>query len=258
MDNSKNTEGKAQSTNTSIGEETVNILDMLYMLAGNIKIIAAGVIVCMLAAFLAVYFFVTPLYEATASIYIISSSEDSLVDLSDLQISSQLTADYKELMLSRPILEDVIESLSLDMTTEELKAAVTITNTDDTRILCVTVSDADPQQAANIANELTELSCDYLPEIMETEQPKIVETSLVPTKKASPSYSRTVLLGSLTGLVLTAGFFVVRYILNDTLTTPDDVIKYFGIQPLANIPECDLNGLDDIKSEGSHIRKRVL
>lgn len=47
--------------------------------------------------------------SASASIYIVSASNNSIVNLTDLQIGSQLTADYQELMLSRPLLQDVIK-----------------------------------------------------------------------------------------------------------------------------------------------------
>ena len=98
---------------------------------------------------------ITPLYEATSSLYVVSASNNSVVNLTDLQIGSQLTADYQELMRSRPLLEDVIRRLSLEgMTVEQLEKSIRITNTSDTRILKVTASSPDPQQAAAIANEL--------------------------------------------------------------------------------------------------------
>ncbi|MGK5436959.1 hypothetical protein ACSNNV_17015, partial [Faecalibacterium prausnitzii] len=42
-------------------------------------------------------------YQASSSIYVVSASNNSIVNLTDLQIGSQLTADYQELMLSRPL-----------------------------------------------------------------------------------------------------------------------------------------------------------
>ena len=93
------------------------------------------------------------------------------------------------------------------------------------------------EQAADIANELVALSCIYLPQIMETEEPNLVEEAIVPAEKASPSYAKNVLLGGLLGAVLCCGVLVVRYLMNDTFVTPDDIQKYFGVQPLATIPE---------------------
>ena len=47
-------------------------------------------------------------------------------------------------------------------------------------------------------------------------------------------------LGGLLGACLACGVLVVRYLMNDTFVTPDDVAKYLGVQPLAVIPEGDL------------------
>ena len=76
------------------------------------------------------------------------------------------------------------------MTTKELKEEIGITNTSGTRLMTVTVTDADPQQAADIANELIDQACIYLPQVMETETPNKVEDAIVPTKPFSPAIRR--------------------------------------------------------------------
>ena len=45
---------------------------------------------------------------------------------------------------------------------------------------------------------------------------------------------------ALLGAILCCTVLLVRYLMNDTFVTPDDVARYFGIQPLATIPEGDL------------------
>ena len=99
-------------------------------------------------------------------------------------------------MLSRPLLQDVIKNLDLDTNYRSLAGQVSITNTNDTRILKVTVTDSDPERAADIANELIKQARIYLPEIMETETPNVVEDAVVPTQKSSPSYAKNTVLGA--------------------------------------------------------------
>ena len=168
-------------------EEEIDLVEVFYLLWGHILQIIACFLAGALLAFGFTYFFVTPMYQASASIYIVSASNNSIVNLTDLQIGSQLTADYQELMLSRPLLQDVIKNLDLDTSYRSLAGQVSITNTNDTRILKVTVTDSDPERAADIANELIKQARIYLPEIMETETPNVVEDAVVPTQKSSPS-----------------------------------------------------------------------
>lgn len=236
----------------------IDLVEVFYLLWGNILKILACVVAGAVLAFGFTFFFVTPKYQASASIYIVSASNDSIVNLTDLQIGAQLTADYQELMLSRPLLQDVIRNLELDTTYKNLARQISITNTSDTRILKITVTDTDPQLAADIANELVKQACIYLPKIMETESPNLVEDAVVPSQKSSPSYSRNTVLGALLGAVLCCGVLLVRYLMNDTFVTPDDIAKYFGTQPLATIPEGNFPGEYRRKKEifkGEHHKK---
>lgn len=218
----------------------IDLVEVFYLFWGHLWQIIACLVAGAGIAFAVTYFLITPQYQATARIYIVSASNDSVVNLSDLQVGAQLTADYQELLLSRPLLQDVIGNLGLPMDYKQLEQMVSITNTSDTRILKIVVTSPEPQQAADIANELVTQASVYLPQIMETDPPNLVESAIVPTGKSSPSYSRNTVLGALLGAVLCCGVLLVRYLMNDTFVTPDDIAKYFGIQPLATIPEGDL------------------
>lgn len=195
------------------------------MLWGHVWQILLCLVLGAAVAFGYTRFLVTPLYKAASSIYIVSASNNSVVNLTDLQIGAQLTADYRELMYSRPLLEDVIENLDLETTTKKLSDMIEVTNTSGTRILKITVTSPDPVEAADIANELVKQACIYLPQIMETDEPNLVERAIPPTVKSSPSYAKNIVLGGLLGVVLCCGVLVVQYLLDDTLKTPDDVVR---------------------------------
>ena len=72
-------------------------------------------------------FVLTPQYESTAMVYILSK-ETTLTSLADLQIGSQLTKDYKIIVTSRRVLNQVIEDMELNLTYKELVEKVTIDN----------------------------------------------------------------------------------------------------------------------------------
>lgn len=229
-----------QSQMRSADEDIIDLVEVFYLFWGHWRQIVLSVILAAAVAFGVTHFFITPQYQARAKIYIVSASNDSVVNLSDLQIGASLTADYQELLLSRPLLQDVIENLDLSMSYRALESMIDISNTADTRILRILVTSPDPQQAADIANELVDQASIYLPMIMETDPPNLVESAVVPSIASSPSYSKNTLLGAMLGGLLSCGVLLVRYLMNDTFVTPDDVVRYFGIQPLATIPEGDL------------------
>lgn len=158
----------------------IDLVEVFYLLWGHWWQILLSLIAGAAIAFAGTYFLITPQYEASARIYIVSASNDSVVDLSDLQVGTSLTADYQELLLSRPLLQDVINNLGLSMDYQQLERMINITNTTDTRILRILVTSPNPQQAADIANELVNQASIYLPNVMETDPPNLVESAIVP------------------------------------------------------------------------------
>ena len=146
--------------------DEIDLLEIFHLLKGNLVKIILFLVVGAAAAFGVTKVFMTPQYTATSSMYILSNSSGSVVDLSSLQISSQLKSDYQELVTSRTLLEDVINKLQLDTTYDVLQSSITVENPTDTRILNVSVTNPDPQLAADISNEISNQAKIYLPEIM--------------------------------------------------------------------------------------------
>ena len=258
MENQPFNRPTAQVVRRQDDDDAIDLVELFYLLWGHAWQILLCLILGAAIAFGVTRFLMTPKYEATSSIYIVSASNNSVVNLTDLQIGAQLTADYQELLLSRPLLEDVIANLELKedegkkaMPVEALRDMIEVTNTPDTRILKIKVTSPDPQKSADIANELVAQACIYLPEIMETDEPNLVEEAIPPTSKSSPSYSKNILLGGVIGAAVCCSILTARYLMNDTFMTPDDVERYLGIQPLAVIPEGDLGDFNqDQKKRG--------
>lgn len=230
----------ASSLSDTQEEMEIDLLDLAYVLLDKVHYI----ILCLLAGAVLLnafsFFCIRPTYQATAKMYVVSASNDSVVDLTDLNIGTSLTSDYEQLMLSYPVLDQVISDLGLDMETEDLAGMITLENPQDTRILNVTATSTEPVEAMNIANKLTEISVEFLPETMSTNPPNIAQRAQLPEEKAAPSYARYALMGALLGAVLYCVFLTVRYLLDDTIRTAEDMEKYFGVVPLTSIPDSDI------------------
>lgn len=198
-------------------------------------------------------FVLTPQYTSTAMVYILSK-ETTLTSLADLQIGSQLTKDYSVIVNSRPVLEEVIENLDLGITYKDLKKKITISNPSDTRILNISVTDADPQMAKTIADAVAETSSDYIAEIMEMIPPKIIESGEIPTQKTSPSNTKNAILGAMVGCVAVCGIIVLEVLMNDTVRTEDDVERYLGLSVLAMVPAREGEEYEDKEALAKNVK----
>lgn len=181
-------------------------------------------------------FFMTPVYTSTSSMLVLTK-ETTLASLADLQMGSQLTNDYRILITSRPVVEEVIGNLNLDTDYKTLTEDITVENPSDTRILNISVDNHDAELAAEIVNEISSVSSEFIGDKMEVTPPKIIEKGEIPTLKSGPSMTKNTLLGILIGLLISGGIVVVMTIMDDTIKCEDDIEKYLGIPMLASVPD---------------------
>ena len=152
-------------------------------------------------------------------------------------MGASLTSDYTVLIKSTPVLEQVIENLKLDMTADQLRNSITIDNPTDTRILEITVNNADSALAKEIVDEVANVSSSYIGDKMEVVPPKIIEVGKIATVRTSPSVKKNTELGFLLGLVACAAIVVILAVMDDTIKTEEDIEKYLGISVLAKVPD---------------------
>ena len=206
------------------------------LLARAFLIISAGVFFALAGLFLS-KFVIHPVYESTTKIYILNKEENQTVTYSDVQISTQLTQDYAELIKSRYVLEEVIQRLNLiDTTYDDLSDVLRVDTPSDTRIVAITAKDEDPLMAMKIANCIREVASEHITNVMDIDAINVAETANVPTKKSSPSVARWTVIAGFLGAVLIAFFVVLGYLLDDTIKSNDDVERYLGMSTLALIP----------------------
>ena len=221
-------------------EETeIDLIDLAWALLDKIHYIVLCFLIGAVIMNAYSYFLVRPTYKSTAKMYVVSASKNSVVDLDALNIGTSLTADYEQLMLSYPVLEQVINKLNLDMDSDTLAKMITLENPTDTRILNINVVSTDPKSARDIANTLMDVSVDYLPKTMSTNAPNVAQKAKLADHKDGPSYTKYTMIGALAGAFLYCMYLVVKYLMDDTIHTADDMQKYFDIVPLAVIPDVE-------------------
>ena len=115
-------------------EDTIDLLELALGLLEHWKLIAATAVAGAVLMALYTFLLVTPMYKATATIYVVSRN-DSVINMSDIQIGSALTSDYVKVFEMWEVHEKVISDLKLDYTYTEMANMLTVTNTSDTRML---------------------------------------------------------------------------------------------------------------------------
>ena len=239
-------------------ETTIDLVELASHILSKWEYVLMGVLLGALVLNAVSFFLMKPTYKSTAKLYIVTASGDSVIDLTDLNIGTNLTNDYQELIMSYPVLDQVIQILNLDMTSSKLAGLISVTNPTSTRVLTLTATTNDPELSMNIANTLAGVAIEYLPETMSTNKPNVAQVAKLPTEKSSPSYTKNTILGALIGFVLIVGLFTVQFIFDDTVKTQEDVESLFNVAVLSIVPENKQMHLDDRQDTKKHKRNSVI
>ena len=198
-------------------------------------VLLAGFIVADIA-FAITKFLITPMYSSSATMLVVTK-ETTLSSLADLQLGSQLTNDYEIMITSRPVLQEAIEELGLEISYKRLRNMITISNPNDSRMLIISTLQADPELAKNVVDTVAEISSEYIAEKMEVTAPKIIEEGEVPIFQSSPNLLRNTAIGGMLGILAAVFLICVAVILNDSIQTEDDIERYLQLPVLAVVPD---------------------
>ena len=237
----------------NVSESTeIDLVELMYRLIEKWAII---VLSCILGAVIAsayTFLMVTPKYTATSKLYVVNSN-DSAINLSDLQIGNYLTTDYMEVFSNWHVHEMVLERLGLDYSYNQLSNMISVTNPSNTRILYIRAVSTDPQEAKDLADTYAEVAREFIAVKMDTKQPNVFEEALLPSAPSSPNKTRNIMLGFLLGLVVSCGIIVVQFLMDDRLRSSDDIEKYVQLPTLGVMPKQTKKAA--VKGQGSTNRR---
>lgn len=182
-----------------------------------------------------VFFIAHPVFEATAQLYVVNS-QDSVINLSDLQIGSYLTSDYQWIFRTWEVNQQVINQLHLPYTVEEIQKKLTVKNPNNTRILTITFESTSAKEAAEVANTYADVASKYISDYMLTNKPSIISIALEPIKPSKPK--KVLLIGFSFAIALSVSLCCVfiACLLDDKISTADDIKKHMGMEPMAILP----------------------
>ena len=220
-------------------EDTIDLLELTRVLLKKWWLILLSAVFCGALALLVTITMINPQYQSNAMLYILSKTT-SVTSLADLQLGSELTADFEVIAKSKPVLDSAIEKLKTEsdkkFTRDDLNQMLSVSNKSDTRILVISATSTDPTDASLVANAVAEATAEQMAYIMKSDEPTTVEKAEVESTPVSPSLKKNLLMGILAGMVLACGILVVGYLMNDTINTEDDIKRYLDAPTLIIIP----------------------
>lgn len=177
----------------------------------------------------------------TSSIVMVSNSKDSS-DVTEQMTSSeynfnvQLVNSYSALCRTNRVLDQVIDTLDLPMTANQLSSLISVASVNDTEIIYISVRSGDPLLAQNICNTMTEVFQKEVINIMKMDNVQIIDNAPLMLAPISPNRERNVLIGVMLGIVLGAALGFALELLDNTVKTDEQIQELLGVPVLGTVP----------------------
>jgi len=184
----------------------------------------------------------TPQYESTARVFIATDSANSTEAFYASGFTSQRVKSYAQLATSRELMQRVISELNLDLTPASLASKITSSVSSETVIIVLSVTDADPAVAQQIAKAESEAFVSYIAELEKpagqaTSPTKatIVDPASYDAQQVSPRPLLNLVIAFMIGALLGIALAVIRELLDNSVSSTDDVAEAIGSPVLASI-----------------------
>jgi capsular polysaccharide biosynthesis protein len=228
-------------------EDTLSLKDVLGVLRRRFWIVLVIVFIAEVLAALLSYVILPPVYQADTSLIVnekqTATQGTNSIDYSQIQTSQALAVTYAKIITSRAILQDTVDTLRLPETLKQLTAMTTVQVEGSTEIIDVSVKDKDAARAANIANTIANSFITQLPTLVNrVENVSVIDRAVPVTEQVSPRPLLNIAVAFVAALMLGVLLaFLVDYF-DDTVKTPGDIKKLFGLRVLAVVPDMNAKG----------------
>lgn len=160
----------------------------------------------------------------------------NLAGLNALEVNERLTNTYVNLITRRPIFEAVLTTLGLtNLSVDDLARKVAVTPVEQTQLISISATDADPALAAAIANAMAQtFVADVTQQLGKNGAVMVSELAAPAREPYTPKLAMNVAIAVFMSLMLAGGLIAALEYLDDTVKTAED-IEPLGLTSLGMI-----------------------
>ncbi|SFQ98710.1 YveK family protein [Desulfoscipio geothermicus] len=217
----------------------VDLKDILIILKKGLPILFFVPLVCMIITGYISIYYLPPVYRASTTLMvskIYTLDDKQYMHYEDLLVANQLAKTYSQIAKSRSVCEQVIAENDLQMSPESFSNKILVQAINNTQLISLSVTDADPVLAARLANETAGVFMEKVIGIMQLNNVKIIDFAAVPQSPIKPNVRHNVLSAGILGLLLALAIVFIRKILKQTLENSEEAEQLLDIPVLASIP----------------------
>ena len=216
--------------------EEIDIKELLAFIKEKAWIIGVALIASITASIIYIQAIKQPIYKSSTTYVLISDSNEQGITTSEVTLNEKLIATYKEIIKSRNILEKVIDSLKLDMTTQELARTISVEQVSTSSMIKITVSNSDPEAAKKIAETIGNEFSKEIESLYKISNLGLVDKALVPTVASNASNTKEIIMINGGALALSLMIIFMLFYFDNTVKDQEQVEEKTNLPVLGSVP----------------------
>ena len=184
-----------------------------------------------------------PIYTESTSVMLLAevdASSENTSNTQDMALSQYWLSDVKELLGSHSFVSIVNKSYKAKGGQGEIYAgSINVSYyKDDSLIFSISYTDADEVLAGKKLNAVVEEAKEYLKDKLVADNVELKETTNVNAKSVSYDYKSYLIIGAIAGLLIAVSFYVIKYLLDNTVKEKSEIEELTGVNVFACIEYC--------------------
>lgn len=219
-------------------------IDLLHILKEVKRKIVLVIVMMFLGAIITgvySFFVATPIYQSNANLLLNASeeTENSGQALNDITMYQKLMTTYVEIAQSDVMKNEVAKDLGYNSYSEIAKVvtSVNIKNTPNSQLLDISIQGTDrdiiQEYAAAYVTNFKEITASKF----KKDNLQIVSDAKLQDKPVAPRKMRNIALGAIAGMIASLLIIVMRFLLNDSIRTKDELVELLELPVIGNIPK---------------------
>ena len=218
--------------------EDIDIKRILEIILSKKLLIVLILLFSILFGYAYSYYYKKPEYKSSVTILLVADENKTNKELTqtDLNINNGLISTYSSIAKSTNVVQKTIENLELNMSASSLQKKVDAKQIDSTQFLKISVTNANPELAKNIANELANVFTQQIKEIYNLQNISIVDEAEVESTPCNVNHMKDIIMFAFAGLFLAMVSVVAIFMFDDTIKSEEDIEKNVKLKAIGTLP----------------------
>ena len=215
--------------------EDINLNEMFKYIAKRIWIVLVVTVVAIVLGLTYSFKIKVPMYKSTTSVILAS---DQTITQSDLTLYQKLINTYTQIVTSKNVINETIDTLNLPYTYDELKKNIVVTAVTDTEIIKISVADSNAEKAKIISDALAASFKKEVQEIYNLTNVSILDKAEIATSPYNFNILKETLLYILGGMLLGIIYLFLRYYFDRNIKSKEEVESVISLPIMGSIRDC--------------------